>query len=231
MKRVMLAAVVAVFLPITSSANDLTGRFGMSSASLSSLWSSGSFDADYNTTNYGLTYSFNNGYSIDYSVRIGEDLNSTDDVGEATGFNRDDITITVNRALDNGYSAFGGFIDTEYTIDLFYPATAITPDLTFSETIEIDGYFIGGSRTIPFQSGFLGFSLAYADLDLTLSYAGDFSTNFPDEGGDGFSFGLTYAQPVAENVILNVEYKNQVFAFDTTDDEISGFGANLVYMF
>ena len=66
MKRVMLAAVVAVFLPITSSANDLTGRFGMSSASLSSLWSGGSFDADYNTTNYGLTYSFDNGYSIDH---------------------------------------------------------------------------------------------------------------------------------------------------------------------
>ena len=112
MKRVMLAAAVAVFLPITSTANDLTGRFGMSSVTLSSLWSGGSFDADYNTTNYGLTYSFDNGYSIDYSVRIGEDLNSTDNVGAATGFNRDDITITVNRALDNGYSAFGGFIDT-----------------------------------------------------------------------------------------------------------------------
>jgi len=227
MKRVMLAAVVAVFLPITSSANDLTGRFGMSSATLSSIWSGGSFDADYNTTNYGLTYSFDNGYSIDYSVRIGEDLNSTDNVGEATGFNRDDTTITVNRALDNGYSVFAGIIDTEYTIDLNYTDA----NLVFSETIETDGFFIGGSKTIPFQSGFLGVSLAYADLDLTLSYAGNFSAIFPDEGGDGFSFGLTYARPVAENVILNVEYKNQVFAFDTTDDEVSGFGANLVYMF
>ena len=114
MKRVMLAAVVAVFLPITSSANDLTGRFGMSSATLSSIWSGGSFDADYNTTNYGLTYSFDNGYSIDYSVRIGDidygsamrlrvELLEEDIVLMSTGPNGGEVVMARAGGLDDGY--------------------------------------------------------------------------------------------------------------------------------
>lgn len=227
MRHLLFAAVITALLPQTANADGLTGRFGISSASLTSLWSGGSFSADYTTMNYGLTYSFDNGYSVDYSLRVGEDLNSTDDVSAATGFNRDDVTITVSRGLDDGYSVFAGLIDTEYTIDLAYTE----PTLVFSEIIETDGFFIGGSRTIPYQSGYFGISLAYADLDLTLSYRGDFIGSYDDESGNGFSFGLTYAVPVADNVIFNAEYKSQAFAFDTVDDEVSSLGANLVYMF
>lgn len=218
-----------------SFAGNLSGRVGISDVSMASLWSGGEFNSDYTSTNYGVTYAFDNGYYVDYSMRLGEDKGT--DILAATNFSRDDFSYTIGKSLGDGLSVFGGMIETEYSLDLNYTELG----LIFTETVDYDGLFVGASQVYPLDMGFLAFSIAYADVDLTLSYSGNFNPGSFNATGDGFSYGVTYVYPLNDNLSVNSEFKQQVYDFSSggndqsgslsVEDDLQTLGVNLVYNF
>jgi hypothetical protein len=227
MKSIMVLVPLAVACVSPASA-DFAGRIGFSNGSMDSVWSGGGFSIDYSTTNYGLSYFLDDGYFVDLNIRQGDDEvpDQTLNNGTFDGFSRDDTTYTIGRAIGNGMSVFGGMISSEYTVD-------VTQSLVFSETIEMEGLYVGVGKQFQMEKGSINVSVAFADLDLDLSYGGALEGVIQpySESGSGFSYTISYNYPVNNGVIINAEYKSQSYGFDSADDEIDQFGINLVYGF
>lgn len=117
-------------------------------------------------------------------------------------------------------------MSSEYTID-------VTQSVEFSETIELEGLFVGVGKGIPLEVGSVNLSAAFADLDLDLSYGGGLAGVFEpySESGNGLSYTVSYTYPINDNVLVNAEYKTQSYGFDSADDEVDQFGINLLYSF
>jgi len=210
-----------------AAAADFAGRVGFSSGSMDSAWSGGGFSTDQSSTNYGLSYFLNDGYFLDLSIRQGDDAtpDQTLDNGTFNNFSRDDTVYTIGKSLDDGISVFGGMMTSEYTID-------VTQGGTFSETIELEGLYVGIGKSFPMKTGSINVSAAYADLDFELSYGGDLEGNEPiEDSGSGLSYTIAYNYPVNSNVLVNAEYKSQSYGFELADDEVNQYGINLVYLF
>ena len=224
-KIVLFSLAVACVSPASA---DFTGRIGFSNGSMDSVWSGGGFSTDYSTTNYGLSYFFDDGYFVDLSIRQGDNEvpDQTLNNGTFDSFSRDDTTYTIGRAIGNGMSVFGGMISSEYTLD-------VTQAVVYSETIEMEGLYVGVGKQFQMEKGSINVSAAFADLDLDLSYGGALAGVYEpfSESGPGFSYTISYNYPVDNGVIINAEYKSQSYGFDSADDEIDQFGINLVYGF
>jgi hypothetical protein len=227
MKSKMIVCSLALACVSPASA-DFAGRVGFSNGSMDSVWSGGVFSADHSTTNFGLSYFLEDGYFLDLSIRQGDDAtpDQTLDNGTFNNFSRDDTTYTIGKALGDGITVFGGMINTEYTVD-------VTQTVDFSETIEMEGFYVGAGKQFPMETGSISISAAFADLDLDLSYGGALAGVFQpfSESGSGLSYTVSYTYPVNDNVAINAEYKNQSYGFDSADDEVDQFGINLVYGF
>lgn len=223
-KTILVCLTVAFSSPASA---DFVGRVGFSNGSMDSVWSGGGFSADHSTTNFGLSYFLEDGYFLDLSIRQGDDAtpDQTLDNGTFNNFSRDDTTYTIGKALGDGITVFGGMINTEYTVD-------VTQTVDFSETIEMEGFYVGAGKQFPMETGSISISAAFADLDLDLSYGGALAGDPPfSESGSGLSYTVSYTYPVNDNVAINAEYKNQSYGFDSADDEVDQFGINLNYGF
>ena len=231
MKKLLISTAAAALM-LAPAAADFRARIGFSEASLDSVWSGGKFSSDYSSTNYGLSYAFDNGYFVDYSIRAGDDDDNPDngsaDFGtrELGGFSRDETTYTLGKSLGDGLTAFGGITESEYQITVF-PGTAGE----FTEFVETDGFFLGVSQSYLLDTGVLSLSLAYADMDLDLTYSGDLAGMFIADSGDGFSYSIGYIYPVNDAVSINAEYRSQSYSFDLADDAVDNLGLNLLYSF
>ena len=225
-KIIVLALAVTCVSPASA---DFAGRIGFSNGSMDSAWSGGGFSADHSTTNYGLSYFLNDGYFLDLSIRQGDDAtpDQTLDNGTFNNFSRDDTVYTIGKALGDGISVFGGIMNTDYTIDVTQGG------LTFSETIDLEGLFVGVGKQFPMKTGSINISAAFADLDFDLSYGGDLAGVYQpiSDSGSGLSYTIAYNYSVNNSVLINAEYKIQSYGFDLADDEIDQFGINLVYGF
>ena len=232
MKFSKLACGTAIALMFSSVANaDFRARVGFSDQSMDSVWSGGLVTADYSSTNYGLTYAFDNGYYLDYGTKLGEETD-TNLRGNYPGseFSRDETTITLGASLGDGLSVFGGITETEYSVPFF----------NFTEHLNSDGLFIGVGKSILLDTGVLSLSLAYADLDMDLTYEGFNQTPFSFTG-DGFSYSAAYVYPVNDQISVNFEYRNQEYNYTSAgnqlsgpldqDDTVSQLGINLLYSF
>ena len=213
---------------IAPAAADFRARIGFSDVSMDSVWSGGSFSSDYSSTNYGLSYAFDNGFFVDYSLRVGDDDDSPSNgsvpLGSLGGFSRDDVAYTLGKSLGDGLSVFGGITESEYQVVVF-PGS----EMEFTEFIETDGFFLGVSKSYLFDTGVLSLSLAYADMDLDLSYS--FLQDSIADTGDGFSYSIGYIYPVNDVVSINAEYRSQSYSFSLADDEVNHLGLNLLYSF
>jgi hypothetical protein len=237
MKFSKLACGTAIALMFSSVANaDFRARVGFSDQSMDSVYSGGLVTADYSSTNYGLTYAFDNGYYLDYGTKLGEDTD-TNLRGNYPGseFSRDETTITLGKSLGDGLSVFGGITETEYSVPLGF-----TPIGAFTEHLDSDGLFIGVGKSILLDTGVLSLSFAYADLDMDLTYEG-FNGTPISFTGDGFSYSAAYVYPVNDQIAVNFEYRNQEYNYTSAgnqlsgtldqDDTVSQLGINLLYSF
>lgn len=224
-RSIILCASVALATPASA---DFAGRIGLSNGSMDSVWSGGGFSADHSTTNFGLSYYFNDDYFVDLNIRQGDDAtpDQTLDNGTFNNFSRDETIYTIGKAIGNGMSVFGGMINTEYTVH-------VTQSSDYSETIEMEGFYVGAGKQFIMETGSINISAAFADLDLDLSYGGDLAGVFEpiSDSGSGLSYTVSYTYPVNNNVVINAEYKNQSYGFDLADDEVNQFGINLIYGF
>lgn len=238
MKFSKLACGTAIALMFSSVANaDFRARIGFSDQSMDSVYSGGLVTADYSSTNYGLTYAFDNGYYLDYGTKLGEETD-TNLRGNYPGseFSRDETTITLGISLGDGLSVFGGIAETEYAVPITLIDSIVT--MSFTETLESDGLFVGVGKSFVLDTGVVSLSIAYADLDMDLSYS-DINDRFSFTG-DGFSYSAAYVYPVNDQIAVNFEYRNQEYNYTSPDNQLGGLdqddsvsqlGVNFLYSF
>ena len=231
-KHFLTVAVVAIASYSSAFAEGrFSARLGTTNMDLTTVYSGGPADASYTSTNYGITYSMDNGFYVDYGAKSGS---NDDSGGVGEGFSRDEVTYSIGRSMGNGYTVFGGYQLAEAELD--FAAGSVLG----GETIDIDGFFVGGGRSIPLNNGVLSLSAAYAFLDLEIGYYN--VANKISGDGDGYSLAAVYTYPVNDMVYINAEYRQQVYNLTSTgeggfggaldqDDDLQVLGLNLVYNF
>lgn len=249
MYKCISSIVLSVFLaiPVASFADDsvMRGRIGLSNNDFTTLWSGGDLETSYISANFGLTYITPEAYYIDLAMKTS--TSATWNTVELTGdfndgrdedYSRDDITLTLGKALDNGIQVFLGYQDSSATISL--PPISWVQDLgsVAEEEIDVSGFFVGIGKSIKVDSGSINLNAAYGSMDGTLVDAVGVSND--SSGGNGYSLGLTYTRYFSDSLSGNFEVKQQKYSYDFSnpdiaitsgDDKMTMIGLNLVKQF
>lgn len=247
-KSSFLAATITIASASPALASDegmVRARIGLSSNDFTTLWSGGDLKSDYMSLNLGATYITPNAFYVDLgfkqdtsaswnTVELNPDFND----GKDENYSRDDLTLTIGKALDNGMQIFAGYQDSSATIAL--PKISwVQAGFVEEEEIDISGYFFGVGKSFKVGEGSVNLNAAYGFMEGTLVDATGQSWDSTD--GDGYSLGASYTRFLTESFSLNFELKRQKYSYkyDTGgaiiltsgDDEMTMFGANIVYQF
>jgi hypothetical protein len=240
MKKIAKISVgIIVLLAATAaSAQDgvIRGRVGIAQNSFSSLFSGGGLTSNYQSLNTGATYILSSGWYADGALKQSIGAKWDVDGGvradqKGNEYKRQDITLTLGKALDGGVQVFGGYQQAKSTINLG-PGAA-----NFEEHFDVKGFFVGAGKTIPMSVGSVNLNAAIGQMTGRLFDGG--SVWHDSDKGTGYSLGATYSYPLAEKMTLSVEYKLQTYKykFDANspntggDDKLQVFGANVSYQF
>lgn len=237
-------------------------RIGFSENDYSTIWSGGDLEVDYRSINYGVSYIFSNAFYADLAFKTNDDgewntcellqdancrVAYSDSNGQLVNadvsdqdYDRDDLTITIGKVLENGIQLFGGYQQSESDIDLPDGLFPVAGGFVDKEEIDLDGFFIGIGKPFSIGPGSLNLNFAYALMDAELiDSIGEKSKG----DGDGYSLGLAYSFYFTDNLGLNFEYKLQRYSYDfdlsqsaaaqvtSGDDDLDMIGINFIGQF
>lgn len=237
-------------------------RIGFSENDYSTIWSGGDLKVDYTSINYGASYIFSNAFYADLSYKTNDDgeWNTCELLQDANcqtsyfnnggqlvnadvsdqDYDRDDLTLTIGKVLENGIQLFGGYQQSESDIDLPDELFPVADGFIDKEEIDLDGFFFGIGKAFSVGPGSLNLNFAYALMDAELiDSIGEKSKG----DGDGYSLGLAYSYYFTDNLGLNLEYKMQRYSYDfdlsqsaaaqvtSGDDDLDMFGINFIGQF
>jgi hypothetical protein len=178
------------------------------------------------------------------------DISEEEDTGKAS---REDLDITLAYRIDKNWEVFAGYKDGETKLS-FVPRDIEDSDYTKSrESYAGKGPYIGASYAWRFEkAGSLTFSLAYADLDATNTFAANTDEEEIDEEpefddltgkvkGDttGFSYGVSWTMPLSKSLLFQAKFKindyQQDIKFDGVrykdiDEELNSLTIGLAYI-
>ena len=177
-------------------------------------------DANYTTLNLGLTADFGQFYIDAGSELFGADF--LENQGQITGIERQDYTFTVGYIVNKDFSAFLGYTVGEMKDDFL------------GEFHDDRGYFIGVAYNYLHDETNYAFTVAYADLDGSITVDEDPTSNTLGQTS-GFSYGVTMSGPFRETmaytIALNIrQYDYEVDGkIDFTDKDITSLTLSLVF--
>lgn len=203
-----------------SSSFDVFPRAGIALNQLAYVRPDGTkLDANYTTLNLGLTADYGQFYIDAGGEFFGVDFLEIE--GEITGIERQDYTFTAGYSINKDFSAFLGYTVGEMKDDFA------------GEFHDDRGYFIGAGYNYLSNETNYAFTVAYADLD------GSISVDLPDIGTQGqtsgFSYGVTMSGPFRETMAYTIALKIRQYDYevdgtnDVTDKEITSLTLSLVF--
>ena len=177
-------------------------------------------DANYTALNIGLTIDYGQFYIDAGGELFGADF--LENEGEITGIERQDYTFTAGYSVNKDLSAFIGYTVGEMKDDFQ------------GEFHDDRGYFIGAAYNYLNDETNYAFSVAYADLDGSITVDGDPASNTLGQTS-GFSYGVTMSGPFRESMGYIVALKIRQYDYevdgtsDVTDKEITSLTLGLVF--
>jgi hypothetical protein len=238
---ILIASATPVF---ASEEGVVRARIGLSSNDFSTIWSGGDLKTDYISLNFGVTYITPNAFYFDLGVKQDTsaswntvELNEGFNDGKDEDYSRDDITLTIGKALDNGVQIFAGYQDSSANITL--PNIWVESGYVEEEEIDVNGFFVGVGKSFKIGEGSFNLNASYGWMDGTLVDAN--GNDWDSTDGGGYSLGASYTRFLTESISLNLELKRQKYSYDydtegaiiltSGDDQMTMVGVNLVYQF
>ncbi len=208
-------------LPATASENAELRWFFGAGAGITELTFDAKLDADtsFNTFNTFASASYGRlNATLTYTDTISEEnISEEDETGSAS---RRDIDLALSWRLTDRWSMFAGYKDGKTEIDF----RVRDSDLRQTESYAEDGLYAGLTYALPLgRGGTLNFSAAYIRFDSDLRFNENIdeeddedeveALEFDDLEGrhsgdaDGYSFGVSWVVPVADNLAVRTQYK------------------------
>jgi hypothetical protein len=177
-------------------------------------------DASYTTLNLGLTMNFERFYLDAGGEFFGVDF--LENQGEITGIERQDYTFTAGYLPSQDISVFLGYTVGEMKDDFQ------------GEFHDDRGYFIGAGYSYLKNTTSYAFTMAYADLDGTITVDGAPADNTKGQTS-GFSYGITASGPFRETMGYTVGLKIRQYDYEVdgtnevTDKKITSLTLGLIF--
>jgi len=219
-KKTLVTALMLSSLCASTYADDGVYRLrvGESRNTFTTLFSGGDMKTSYNSLNLGLSYIMPSGWYLDGAVKqsIGAYWNSVEvtnqngqiNDGKNNQFNRTDYTFTAGKALGDGWTAFGGYQESNSNISI----PRIWPTTNHEETLKAYGYFGGISKSIPLSTGTISLNLAGGLMRALITDSA--YVNHGSNVGFGTSYSATYTYPLDQETNLNFDYKKQSYTYN-----------------
>lgn len=178
-----------------------------------------------------------------------ENVSEEDEIGEAS---RQDLDLTIGYRMSEAWTLFLGYKDGETELDLRVRDTRLRQHEYYRE----DGLYGGVTYSVDLRrAGTLNFSLAYVRFDSDLKFTEGADEDDDDDAAealefddlegrasgtsDGFSAGISWVMPLAEDLAFRLQYKVNEYHLDVSsggltfepDQRLSYFDAALMYAF
>lgn len=158
------------------------------------------------------------GLFVDLGIRksLSAEWNATDlNWANDDDFARNEITLTLGKALDSGFAVFGGVQSSTAEATLSTANTGLLSDIVIETTGRL--LFCGVSKSMPLGSGSLNVSLAVGlygqTTDNNVGAPSEKSTN-----GGGASLGGSYSLPLGNGLSLIGDLRYQSYAVEYSGD-------------
>lgn len=208
----------------------IRGRAGISQNKFNTLWSGGVLESNFQSLNLGGTYILPTGWYYDAALKSSLNAKWTGGTNYDEPYKRQDYTLTIGKALADGFQVFGGYQQSNSNITL-------SNDVV--EQFNIKGLFVGLGKTIPLSVGSVNLNAAIGAMSGRLLDGMSPQEWHDSKLGTGLSFGATYSYPLNSKDTLSFEYKNQSYRYELKnwnggtagDDKVQVFGVSIAHQF
>jgi hypothetical protein len=187
-------------------------------------------EADYKAVAVSLSHMFSNKWFVDGTVKLGDDAEHDFGVsgGKKMPFTRDEMSLTVGKQFEEGWSAFFVYQTSE---------TTRAYSTGGENKTEAKGFGAGVAKATPIWLGALSASVALVRQSGDVTISGAANSNEELEAATALSATVGYSLPVSSAFVVGLEYKTQRYDLTRPDgpfsyeDQVNSLGLSLAYQF